>query len=42
MRNIAHGLPNQQRFRVALNDLYMDKLKGLNGDPNPSVREVVS
>lgn len=42
MRNIMHGLPNQQRFRTALNDVYMEKIKGINGDPNPSVREVVS
>lgn len=41
MRNIMHGLPNVQRFRTALNDVYMDKLRGLNGDPNPSCREVV-
>lgn len=42
MRNIMHGLPNVQRFRTALNDVYMDKLRGLNGDPNPPCRDVVS
>lgn len=42
MRNIMHGLPNVQKFRTALNDVYMEKLRGMNGDPNPSVREVVS
>jgi hypothetical protein len=42
MRNIMHGLPNVQRFRTALNDVYMEKLKGMNGSPNPPVRDVVS
>lgn len=42
MRNVMHGLPWQQKYRVALNDIYMEKIKGINGDPNPSVREVVS
>jgi tRNA-dihydrouridine synthase A len=42
MRNIMHGLPKVQFFRTALNDAYMEKLRGLNGDPNPSVRDVVS
>jgi tRNA-dihydrouridine synthase len=38
MRNIMHGVPNHQRFRVRLNDIYMEKVKT---DPNPSVRDVV-
>jgi tRNA-dihydrouridine synthase A len=42
MRNIMHGLPKVQFFRTALNDAYMEKLRGMNGDPNPSVRDVVS
>lgn len=42
MRNIMHGLPNVQRFRTALNDVYMEKLRGMNGEPNPRVRDVVS
>jgi tRNA-dihydrouridine synthase A len=42
MRNIMHGLPNVQRFRTALNDVYMEKLRGMNGSPNPRVRDVVS
>ena len=41
MRNIMHGLPLQQKYRVALNDIYMQKIKGINADPNPNVREVV-
>ena len=42
MRNIMHGLPNNQRFRTALNDVYMEKIRGINGTPNPSCRDVVS
>lgn len=42
MRNAMHGLPNVQRFRTALNDVYMERLKGMNGEPNPSPRDVVS
>ena len=42
MRNVMHGLQGQQRWRVALNDTYMERIKGINGEVNPSVREVVS
>ncbi len=42
MRNVMHGLQGQQRWRVALNDTYMERIKGINGEANPSVREVVS
>mmetsp|Transcript_26573 Transcript_26573/g.44426 ORF Transcript_26573/g.44426 Transcript_26573/m.44426 type:complete len:555 (-) Transcript_26573:79-1743(-) len=53
MRNIMHGLPNQQKFRVALNDLYMAKLRclksssgggGGGADPDrlqPNIRDII-
>lgn len=42
MRNVINGIKHVNKFRTALNDIYMEKLKGLNGNPNPSTREVVS
>lgn len=42
MRNIINGISHVHKFRTALNDIYMDKIKGISGVPNPSPREVVS
>ncbi len=41
MRNIVCEIKHAQQFRIALNDLYMEKLRGVNGVVNPSPREVV-
>ncbi len=41
MRNLICGIPHVHKFRTALNDIYMAKIKGLNATPNPSCREMV-
>lgn len=34
-------VPNNNAYRKALNDIYVNKLRGIKGDPNPSPREVI-
>lgn len=41
MHNMMVGLKHANRYRTALNDIYVSKLKGVNGTPNPSPREIV-
>jgi tRNA-dihydrouridine synthase A len=42
MRNVICGIKHVQKFRAALNDIYVAKTRGVNGCANPSPREVVS
>jgi tRNA-dihydrouridine synthase len=42
MHNLMIGMKNCGRYKQALNDLYMERIKGINGTPNPSPREIVS
>ncbi len=42
MRNVICGIKHVQKFRAALNDIYVASTRGINGSPNPSPREVVS
>lgn len=42
MRNIICGIPHVQKFRTALNDIYMDQLRLDKENPNPDPRFVVS
>ena len=44
MRNIIHGIKNVSKFRLLLNDLYMERVKCNNKDNNnnnPSPREII-
>ena len=41
MRNVINGIKHVQKFRMALNDLYIEKLQGMKGLVNPSPREIV-
>lgn len=41
MRNVINGIPHVQKFRMALNDLYVEKVHGMKGCVNPSPREIV-
>lgn len=41
MRNVICGIPHVQKFRVALNDLYMDQLRIQKDNPNPNPRLII-
>eukprot|EP01038_Epipyxis_sp_PR26KG_P008163 gene8163-11048_t len=41
MRNLINGVRNVNKYRTALNDIYIEKLRELKGDSNPSCREVI-
>lgn len=41
MHNMMVGLKHCGRYKMALNDLYVDRIQGINGVPNPSPREIV-
>lgn len=41
MRNVINGVRHVNKFRMTLNDLYVQRVSGINGIPNPSPREIV-
>jgi hypothetical protein len=36
------GLQHCSKYKMALNDLYVERVQGINGVQNPSPREIVS
>lgn len=42
MRNLAAGLKGNSKFRIALNDLYVEQVKPPKRNRFPNVREIVS
>jgi tRNA-dihydrouridine synthase A len=41
MRNVIAGIRHVNKFRKALNDEYLDRIRGVNGTPNPSPRDII-
>jgi hypothetical protein len=41
MRNVINGIKHVNKFRTALNDLYVERVQGINGVANPSPKDIV-
>ena len=41
MHNMMIGLQHCSKYKMALNDLYVERVQGINGVQNPSPREIV-
>ena len=41
MHNMMIGLQHCSKYKMALNDLYVERVQGINGVQNPCPREIV-
>jgi hypothetical protein len=41
MHNLMVGLQHCGKYKMALNDLYVERVQGVNGVQNPNPREIV-